>query len=92
MRLELTTYIQDRIRAQVAVELREAQADESFVQVLQAALIQGCRALNIGLPIWMDRNTREFARFRQTLFFEGQFIEAPAFDRLQVRLLPGGSE
>jgi hypothetical protein len=38
-------------------------------------------------PIWLEKNTREFARFHQTIFFEGQFTDRVPFDRLQIRWL-----
>jgi hypothetical protein len=57
----------------------------TFTGNLEACLIELCHDLDVPLPLWLDKNTREFARFHQTLFFAGQFIEPVAFDRFQIR-------
>ena len=50
-------------------------------------VIELCHRLNSPIPLWMEKNTREFARFHQTLFFAEQFSEPIRFDRLQIRWL-----
>lgn len=84
MRLEISTFLQDRILAQTVVEQEEGQ---SFVKTLEKALISACREVNAPLPLWMERNTKEMAAFYQTIFFAEQFLEKISFDRLQIRLL-----
>ncbi len=58
-----------------------------FHRRMTLCLIALCRALAIPLPLWLPKNTREIARFRQTLFFAEQFDEPVVFDRLQLRYL-----
>ena len=59
----------------------------SFVKDLEKCFIKLCRNLEIPIPLWLDKNTHEFARFRQTIFFEEQFTDEVIFDRFQIRLL-----
>ncbi len=61
--------------------------EETFVQELEHALIGLCRSLEIPIPLWLSKNTHEFAAFRQTIFFAEQYNEPVAFDRFQIRLL-----
>lgn len=58
-----------------------------FVKELEDALVALCRSLEIPIPLWLSKNTHEFAAFRQTLFFADQFTEDVSFDRFQIRLL-----
>ncbi len=72
----------------VGTEIVDIERGElSFSAVLERCLIALCRALDIPIPLWLDKNTREFARFHQTLFFAGQFTETVYFDRFQIRWL-----
>jgi len=59
----------------------------SFVKELESALIELCHTLDMPIPLWLSKNTHEFAAFRQTLFFSDQFTENVHFDRFQIRLL-----
>jgi hypothetical protein len=59
----------------------------SFVKELELALIDLCHVLDAPIPLWLSKNTHEFAVFRQTLFFSDQYTENVRFDRFQIRLL-----
>lgn len=59
----------------------------SFVKEFELALIDLCHALDAPIPLWLSKNTHEFAAFRQTLFFSDQFTEKVFFDRFQIRLI-----
>ena len=61
--------------------------DVSFVKELENALIDLCHALDVPIPMWLSKNTHEFAAFRQTMFFSDQYTEAVHFDRFQIRLI-----
>jgi hypothetical protein len=63
----------------------QPDTSERFVVQLERAFIQLCRQLEMPLPIWMEKNTKEFARFHQTLFFSEQFTEPITFERFQIR-------
>lgn len=86
VRLEGKVFAGGIVRAMAVAEDR----DESrrFVSRLEECLRSLCRELAIPIPIWMKKNTGEFARFHQTVFVDEQFHEPVAFDRFQIRLLP----
>ncbi len=77
-------------RANLVVASAVAETDEpsdSFVHDLEVCLIRLCRDLEAPIPLWLDKNTHEFSRFRQTVFFEEQFTEKVQFNRFQIKLL-----
>ena len=59
----------------------------SFVKALDEALVLLCREMNVPFPLWLSKNTREFAQFHQTTFFEDQFSDKVPFDRFMIRLI-----
>lgn len=65
------------------------QPDEPglFVKQLETCLVTLCRELEIPIPLWLEKNTKEFARFHQTIFFEEQFLDKVGFNRFQIKLL-----
>lgn len=85
MRLEGRVFRQNRMIREAVVE--QTETDQLFVQNLEMALISLCRQIESPIPIWLEKNTHEFAAFRQTMFFEGQFTERIDFDRFQIKLL-----
>ena len=60
---------------------------ERFVTQLEKCLVDLCHSLEIPIPLWLKKNTHEFARFHQTLFFAEQFGEPIAFERFQIHWL-----
>ncbi len=71
-------------------EIKEIVYDgtsESFSVNLEQALIILCRELQVPTPIWMKKNTKEFAAFHQTIFFSDQFTEKVRFDRFQITMI-----
>lgn len=85
MKLEGKIYKANLIIAIAVIELEEKE--KSFSKNLENCLIKVCKELNIAIPLWFKKNTNEFAQFRQTIFFEEQFIEKPQFERFQIKLL-----
>lgn len=65
----------------------EDSGEEMFVQELEKALISLCKELEIPIPLWLSKNTHEFAAFHQTIFFSEQYTEPVKFDRFQIRLI-----
>ena len=59
--------------------------EQSFRDALEECFIGLCRELDIPVPIWLKKNTSEFAKFHRTFFPHDQFIEKVDFDRLEVR-------
>ena len=68
-------------------EIEYSNPELRFSAELSEALILLCKELDIPVPMWMKKNTHEFAAFRQTLFFAEQYTEKVRFDRFQIRLI-----
>jgi hypothetical protein len=84
LRLEGILYWENR---PIGRHTREIPDDgRAFVFNLDRCLLALCKDLEIPIPVWMGKNTREFAAFRQTVFFREQFVETVLFDRLQIRM------
>ena len=72
--------------------IREAAVEKndeglSFRDMLEQCLIELCRDLDIQVPLWLDKNTTEFGRFRVTFFSREQFLERVSFDKFEIRLV-----
>lgn len=69
-------------------EVMVSNTDESlsFHQQLEKCLLAVCRELDISVPIWLDKNTTEFACFRRTFFMKDQFIDNIKFDKLEIQI------
>lgn len=60
--------------------------DLTFRDKLEKCLLEVCRQLEIPVPLWLKKNTVEFARFRKTFFSNEQFLEKVWFDKFEFRL------
>lgn len=58
-----------------------------FSRELEEALVLLCKELNIPIPMWVDKNTKEFSGFHFTEFFDSQFLEPVHFDRFSLRMI-----
>ena len=85
MKLEGKLFKQNIVIRQATVT--KDMPELSFVKELECALIDLCHTLEVPIPLWISKNTHEFAAFRQTLFFADQYTETVSFDRFQIRLL-----
>lgn len=61
-------------------------AGKSFRDLLEECFVELCGKLDVQVPLWLEKNTREFARFRRTFFSSEQFFEKVPFDRFEIRL------
>ncbi len=57
-----------------------------FQSQLEHSLIELCKNMGISVPMWLGKNTREFARFKWTAFNADQFYEQVSYDRFEIRL------
>jgi hypothetical protein len=85
MKLEGRVFKSNLLLREVTVEQPATQ--ERWVTQLEHCLIEVCHRLEAPLPLWLQKNTHEFASFHQTIFFAEQFTESIHFDRLQIRWL-----
>ena len=60
--------------------------DGDFHYQLEECLIAVCKELDVEVPIWLKKNTREFGLYRKTSFNSDHFGEAIGFDRLEIVL------
>ncbi len=85
IRLEGKTFKANLV-TRVAVCEREL-SKKSYSEDLGICLTDLCKSMDVPLPMWLKKNTKEFGQFRQTIFFEDQFTQEIDFDRLQIKLL-----
>lgn len=83
MRLEATCFLGDRIVAQKQIDIESTK--HSIAEQVEVGFRMLAKELDFMYPLWLPKNTKEFARFRQTVFFEEQFQEKIYFDRLQLK-------
>jgi len=87
-RLNLTLtgklYVENRIiRESASADNDEGQ---NFRDKLEMCLIDLCAGLEIPVPLWLKKNTRELAIFRKTFFSSEQFIDKVWFDKFEIKL------
>jgi hypothetical protein len=58
----------------------------NFHDQLEECLVILCKKLDIEVPIWLKKNTTEFALYRKTSFNSDHFGEAIKFDRFEIIL------
>lgn len=72
-----------RIREAAAADNEEGH---NFRDKLEKCLIDLCAELEIPVPIWLKKNTRELAVFRRTFFSSEQFIDKVWFDKFEIKM------
>lgn len=65
-------------------ELEDTQG--SYQDQLERCLVEICCLLNIEVPIWLKKNTREYVRFKRTSFNADQFFNPVIFERFEIRI------
>ena len=50
-------------------------------------LEEGCRRLDLAVPIWLDATIRDFKRNASCRFTQDSFIEEIEFDYLEIRVI-----
>ncbi|NLP15352.1 MAG: hypothetical protein GX383_12940 [Clostridium sp.] len=65
---------------------KEDDEGADFADLLEKGLIALCRELEIPVPLWLKKNTTEFARYRRTFFTSDQFVETVNFDKFEFKL------
>lgn len=53
----------------------------------QEALEQACHELDLPVPMWLDKNDREWEEFGQTRFLADAFFENIRFDRMEAEYI-----
>lgn len=63
-----------------------ASEELSFRERLEKCLLELCSRFETPVPLWLKKNTREFAIFHRTFFTREQFIENVWFDKFEIML------
>lgn len=50
-------------------------------------LVELCKQTDIPCPLWLNKQEKEFSRFRRTSFLPEHFIESVDFDKLDVEYI-----
>jgi hypothetical protein len=66
--------------------MEDSNYENNFRDELENLLIKLCKKLEIPVPIWLQKNSKEFGAFRKTFFSNEQFVEDVGFDRFELRL------
>ena len=53
----------------------------------QDALIEACQKLDISVPLWLDKNQRDWEEFAQTRFLPDAFMDPVNFERLEIEFI-----
>ncbi|MBP7401253.1 MAG: hypothetical protein KBA30_01405 [Clostridia bacterium] len=85
MRLEGSIYQENKLLNRLTLGIPED--GRPLVFNLDRCLLAMCKELGVPLPVWMEKNTREFAAWRQTSFSREQFVEKTLIDRFQIRMM-----
>ena len=51
------------------------------------ALDEVCSQFDLGRPLWLDSNVREFQKHAKARFYKDSFIEQIEFDYLEIQML-----
>jgi hypothetical protein len=77
-------YVENKRIKEAAVE--DNDEGHNFRDKLEKCLIDLCAELDIPVPLWLKKNTRELAIFRRTFFSSEQFIDKVWFEKFEIRL------
>lgn len=65
----------------------ENHAQDTRTHKVFGALEEICYEFDLGQPIWLDSNIREFQRHSKTRFTKDSFIEEIPFDYLELHVI-----
>lgn len=64
----------------------DTRADTRTHKIFRA-LDEVCCQFDLGKPIWLDKNIRDFKRNSKTRFSQDNFIETIDFDYLEIQII-----
>lgn len=65
----------------------EREVDDTRTHMIFAGLNQACLEFDLGNPIWLDNNIKEFKRTAKTRFYQDSFMEEIPFDYLEIEII-----
>lgn len=66
--------------------VEKSDEETSFRDMLEDCFISVCSELDIPVPLWLKKNSKEFGAYRKTFFSNEQFLEKVDFDRFELRI------
>ncbi len=84
MILEGSTFKRGYLTARTVVKVDRA-AGMSTAKVLDLCLLNLCQDMAVPVPIWLEKNSRQFKRFGMTSFYPDQFADKVNFDFFQIK-------
>ena len=67
--------------------IENRKANLTLNDKMEQALEELCLFFDIGKPIWLSDNTKDFVRFKKTQFKQDHFIETISFDCFEIELI-----
>ncbi|MCH5250181.1 MAG: hypothetical protein J1E98_09615 [Lachnospiraceae bacterium] len=61
--------------------------DDTRTHKVFNAIDEVCYQFNLGKPIWLDANVRDFQRYDKTRFTQDNFMEGIDFDYLEIHVI-----
>jgi hypothetical protein len=71
------------LRDTVIVDSREDTRTHKVFRAIEEV----CREFDLGKPIWLETNIREFKKGRKTRFRQDHFMEPISFDYLEIQII-----
>ena len=65
----------------------EDYSDETRTHKIFNSLEKVCKEFDLGKPLWLDSNIKEFKRHKKTRFTQDSFIEEIPFDYLEFHII-----
>lgn len=65
----------------------EDGSDDTRTHKVFAAIEEICSRFDLGHPIWLDANVREFQKHAKVRFYQDSFVEEVPFDYLEVQII-----
>ncbi|MCL2253655.1 MAG: hypothetical protein FWC09_04350 [Lachnospiraceae bacterium] len=62
-------------------------ADDTRTHKVMNALERVCYDFDLGKPVWLDVNIRDFKRHAKVRFYQDNFIENIEFDFLEIQVI-----
>jgi len=63
------------------------ESEDTRTHKVLRALDEVCYAFDLGKPIWLESNIKEFQRHAKARFYQDSFIENISFDFLEIQVI-----
>jgi len=83
LKIWASVYTKEKSVRHLTVTCDQADIDAALLDCLQ----QICRILDIEMPMWHTKHTKQLANFRKATFKKDDFIDRFSFDRLTIEIL-----